>query len=312
MTTDWKPAPRIGSLASMVRWLTSSFLAVLALLVLLPGQAFAHPLIEEARNAYNSAHHEHGLELLDQAEAGTDLSREDLEELLLLRAMLHRAEHHMDLAEVDLFRLAALDPSRQLGREVHPTLRRLFETVRERVPRPLRLDATAQRNGETVDVRVVVTDDAAGLTQGFRVHGRSDSSRWLDTTDATLTIPVAPNEGAEYWAEAIGPGGAVIASVGTATNPERVEASGVSADTVATGPDLTVSDDSTTTGPATGGGGGGIPDWVWIVGGVGLAVIVAAIVTVVVLTVPNDQTQLGRPSVQSLVSAPASLLRFDL
>src|SRR5690606_37653739 len=94
--------------------------------------------------------HERGLELLEQAEAGTDLSRDDLADLLLLRAMIHRALRQMDLAEVDLFRLAALDPERELGREVHPSLRRLFATVKQRVPGAVRLEASAEREGETV------------------------------------------------------------------------------------------------------------------------------------------------------------------
>lgn len=294
----------------MVRWLTATFAIVL---VLAPGQAFAHPLVDEARSAYDSAQHERGLELLEQAEAGTDLTREDLAELLLVRAMIHRAQHHMDLAEVDLFRLAALDPTRELGREVHPQLRRSFATVRERVQRPIRLDATVERHGGTVEIQVTVNDDVAALTQGFRLHGRADGGRWVDTTDARLTVPAAASEGVEYWVEAIGPGGAVIATLGSATNAERVEGEDVAA---GGGDDLvSVGDGASGSGSGSGSGGGptdeGLPTWPFIVGGVGVAVIAAVVILAVVLTQPTDETQLTPPSVQSLVSAPLELLRFD-
>lgn len=311
---DWQLGRAIGSLARMDRMLAAGLAtAVVAVVFTLiaPGRALAHPLIDDARRAYNATQHDAGLELLDRAEAGTDLSAEELAELLLLRAMMHRAQRRMDLAEIDLLRLAGLDPTRELGREVHPTLRRLFDTVRQRVPGPVRLDVTAERRGGVVHVRVAVTDDVAALTQGFRLHARAERGEWRDTDASSLEVDVRPSQAAEYWAEAVGPGGAVIATHGSRSAPSRLEpeagaiAVDVEPDPVATAPG--------TTAPVDGGtqpGGEEIPAWPFIVGGVALAVG-AAILIGVLVTQPTDETQLARPTVEALVSTPLPLLRFD-
>ncbi len=303
MTAYWRATRRLGSLGRMVRALV---VVAMVLASLAPGRALAHPQIDEARAAYDATQHERGLELLEQAEAGTDLSRDELAELLLLRAMIHRALRQMDLAEIDLFRLAALDPARELGREVHPSLRRLFATVQQRVPGPVRLEAGAEREGETVEIRVAVTDDVAALAQGFRIHGRVSGGAWRESTTATLTLPADPSEGAEYWAEVIGPGGAVIATHASAASPATLAGAGGE---VAVG-DEVVREEPETGAPVTA-PGEEVPAWPFIVGGVALALIVGAVILGVVLSQPTDDTQLTRPSVQSLVSAPAVLLTFD-
>lgn len=304
MTTYWRAARRLGSLGRMLRALAA---VAMVLASLAPSRAFAHPQIDEARAAYDATQHERGLELLEQAEAGTELSREDLAELLLLRAMIHRALRQMDLAEVDLFRLAALDPERELGREVHPSLRRLFATVQQRVPGPVRLEASAEREGETVEIRVAVNDDVAALAQGFRIHGRAAGGAWRESTTATLTVPVAPTETAEYWAEVLGPGGAVIATHASAASPATLAGEGGEEEVA--GRDEVVREAETGAPVTT--PGEEVPAWPFIVGGVALALIVGAVILGVVLSQPTDDTQLTRPSVQSLVSAPAVLVRFD-
>jgi hypothetical protein len=288
-------------------------LGLVALAALAPQRAFAHPLVEEARAAYHSAEHDRGLELLDRAEEGTDLSREDLAELLLLRAMMHRAQRQMDLAEVDLLRLAGLDPDHELGREVHPSLRRLFRRVRERIPRALRLEVSAEREGETVRVEVAVVDDVAALTQGFRVHARAEGGRWRQTEEATLVVPALPHEAVEYWAEAVGPGGAPVATHGSEAEPARLEPASAPVG-AATGPGGGDAVDPVTAsggGEVQGGDDGGLPAWPFIVGGVGVAVAAAVVVGVVLGTQPTDETQITGVDV-SLVSAPPVLLRFDL
>lgn len=284
-----------------------------ALVCLAPGLARAHPTVDEARRAYDSAQHARSLELLDQAEASTDLTREDLAELLLLRAMVHRAQRQMDLAEVDLLRLANLDPERQLGRTVHPSLRRLFETVRERVPGPVRLEVAADRMGGMVRLRVSVTDDVAALTQAFRLYGRPAGGAWRDTDASTLEVSARPSQAVEYYAEAIGPGGAVIASHGTRGEPNRLEAEGGGAVETDSPPDpvLGTSDPGNGSGtPTTPPPGEDVPAWPFVVGGIVLAVGAAVLIGVLV-TQPTDETQLTRPGVESLVSAPYPLLTFD-
>lgn len=305
LAPGWKSKVRLDSLACM------RFVGF-ALALLAPATAFAHPLIDEARRSYDSAQHEEALALLERAEAGTDLTREDLAELLLLRAMVHRAQRRMDLAEVDLLRLAGLDPARRLGREVHPSLRRLFDTVRERVPGPVRLEVSAERNGNVVRVRAAVTDDVAALTQSFRVHARPAGGTWRQSDAAMLEVTVEPYEAAEYYAEAIGPGGAVIANYASRDAPGRLEPEGAAADPVHDGPAPDpIAVDPETPGPRPAARGEEIPAWPFIVGGAVALAIGAAILVGVLAAQPTGDSQLTPPRVEGLASAPLPLLRFQ-
>lgn len=307
----WRSALRVGSLLAMLR---GTLVLSFALAVLAPGRASAHPLIDQARDAYDSARHARALELLDRAEDGNDLSREDLVELLTLRAMAHRGRRQMDLAEVDLFRLASLDPEHRFGRRVHPALRRLFATVLDRIPGPIHLEVGAEREGEVVTVRASINDDVAALAQGFRIHARSVGGPWQTSPHAELALSVMPDEAAEYFVEALGPGGAVIASEGTEAVPLRLEASATRASDLggAGGDDGgdTGSGGSETGGVTGDGGDGGIEAWPFVVAGAVLAAGVA-VALILVFTLPSDDTQLTPPAIAPLVSAPVVLLRFD-
>ncbi|MDQ3035413.1 MAG: hypothetical protein M3Y87_23615 [Myxococcota bacterium] len=280
---------------------------VAALVALAPGRALAHPRIDEARTAYDSARHAEALEKLEEALAGSELSRDELADLFILRAMIHRAQGHMDLAEVDLLRLASLDPTRELGREVHPSLRRAFASARERVPRAVGLQLSGERDEGTVRIAAAVVDDIAALTQGFRLHARREGGAWQETTDSSLTVDVLPSEAVEYWAEGIGPGGAPIATRGSISEPLRVEP-------VAGAPRIGAVAGAgaiTTPGGAAGGAvdqGEGLPAWPFVVGGVVLVVAAGVVLGVYFGTQPTDETQLEGISV-SLTSAPP-LFRF--
>ncbi len=284
--------------------LVCSLAAIAALLV--PAAASAHPLVDQARAQYDATRHREALELLDRAEEERDLTRADLEELLLLKAMIHRALRQMDLAEVDMFRLASLDPSRELGREVPPQLRRVFEQVLERVPGPVRVEVRAERAGEVVTIRAEVLDDVAALAQGFRIFGRADGGPLRQSTEARLDVTALPHQDAEYWAEVIGPGGAPIATFGTEAAPERLPGDGA-ATPVGGDPDPAGTDPGSD--PSTG-EDEGVPVWPFLVGGAAIVVGVA-IVLAVVLTQPSDESQLTRPTVTGLAAAPLTLLAFD-
>ncbi|MGE0790533.1 MAG: hypothetical protein AB7S26_32950 [Sandaracinaceae bacterium] len=281
-------------------------------LSLLASTAYAHPLLDQARAAFDATQHARALEILEQAEDGRDLTRDDLAQLLLLRAQAHRALRQMDLAEVDMFRLAGLDPTRELGREVPPQLRRLFEQAQERVPGPIRIDVHAERNGEVVTIRAEVTDDVAALAQGFRLYGRPAGGTIQQTSDPRLDVHVPRSQIAEFWAEVLGPGGAVIAVHASEMAPDRLEGNGAVADGNPDGvggdgdPDVAGGTGGDT---GTGGGDEGVPAWPFIVGGAVIAVAIA-VVLIVVFTVPSDDTQFGAPSVAGLVDSGPALLRF--
>lgn len=276
---------------------------LLTLMALAPAVAHAHPMVDQARREFDGTRHERALELLEQAEEQRDLTRDDLVELLLLSAFAHRALGQMDLAEVDMFRLAGLDPTRELGREVPPQLRRLFDRARERVPGPVRIEVNVERVGEVMTVSAEVLDDVAALATGFRIFGRAESGDVRQSSDARLDVTVLPHQAGEYWAELLGPGGAVIASQGSETSPLRAEATeaGLRPGDLGTGDGNGAGEGSST------GDGGGVPAWPFVLGGVVLALAAVAIVIAVVVTTPTDDTQVDI----SVGSSGMTLLTFD-
>jgi hypothetical protein len=143
-----------------------------------------------------------------------------------------------------------------------------------------------------------VSDDNAGLVQSLRVRARVSGAAWRRVERATLEIPAAAGATVEYVAEAVGPGGAVLAQAGTDDAPLRttlapalVEAA---AAPVVAAPTGTVPASS----PVSGGGAapsgalpraaeGGAPVWPWLLaGGV---VIAAAAVVVALFVVPGPE-----------------------
>ncbi|MFK7991426.1 MAG: tetratricopeptide repeat protein [Sandaracinaceae bacterium] len=291
--------------------------AMLLGVFLAPGAAFAHPLIDDARSAYESGQYDRALASLQTAEEGEGLTREDLSDLYLLRANIHRRQQNMQLAQVDLQRLASLDPERQLGRRVHPSLRRLFSEATERVTRPVRVEAAAERLGSSVTVTATVSDDIAALVQGFRIHARAAGGEWRTSQRARLSLTVESHLAAEFWAEAVGPGGAPVATSGSEDSPLNLAAVSTTVENVTPDPEGPQEGGNGNQAIGTGepgvqqGGDEGIPAWPFVVGGVALLAIAGVILGVYFGTQPGDDTQLGAPMVGALVASPQPLLTFD-
>lgn len=298
----------------------SRLVLVVAMLLgvfLAPGAAYAHPLIDDARSAYEAGQYDRALASLQTAEEGEGLTREDLSDLYLLRANIHRRQQNMQLAQVDLQRLASLDPERQLGRRVHPSLRRLFSEATERVTRPVRVEASAERLGSSVTVTATVSDDIAALVQGFRIHARAEGGEWRTAQRGRLSLTVESHLSAEFWAEAVGPGGAAVALSGSAESPLTLDAVSTTVDVTSdpTDPEQTGNGNQAigTGDPgAQQGGDDGLPAWPFVVGGLALVAVAAVILGVYFGTQPSDDTQLSPPAVTgALVASPQPLLTFD-
>lgn len=275
-----RPAWRLGGRRGLAEGLAGATLALV--LGLSPTVALAHPLVDQAEARFEEADFEGALEAFAQAEQATDLGRNDLLLVYLRRALVHHAMGQTDAIDMDLFRLATLEPRYRLGREVPPQVRDRFATQARRVEERLRVkvDATEARGG--VRIRAQVTDDLAALVTAVRFGVRTAGGVWQRSDGAALEVMGDPDSEVEFYAEAVGPGGAVLASEGTSGAPRRSTIAGLLAP-AETGP-----------GPIVGGGGGGIPAWPFLVGG---AVLVAVAVTLVVIfaTGGNDGTQLSFP-----------------
>jgi hypothetical protein len=243
-----------------------------------PERAFAHPLLEQAQRKFEQADFEGALALYAQAEAGTDLTRADLVELYLRRALVHHSVGDEEARSLDLFRLATLEPAMELGREVAPIVRSAFEEAAGRVSAPLAMAVDAERTPTGARVTARVENDLAGLVQEVRVAGRAPGFAWMTATNGPVDLPDPPGGRVEVHAEAIGPGGAVLASHGTATEPRTLSLDAVAIEN----------------GGGEGGGDGGIVWWPLLVAGT--ALVAGAVVLIVLLTGGGSGTNVQAPT----------------
>jgi hypothetical protein len=272
--------------------------AALVAVVSAPGAAYAHPILDEGERKYEDADFQGALDAFARAEQAADLTRDDLVRLYTRRAMVHHAMQRPEELEADVFRLAHLDRALRLPRAVPPAVRRAYEQAVTRVSGTLRVDVEAEPMPGGTRIVARVSDDNAGLVQSLRVRARVSGAAWRRVERATLEIPAAAGATVEYVAEAVGPGGAVLAQAGTDDAPLRttlapalVEAA---AAPVVAAPTGTVPASS----PVSGGGAapsgalpraaeGGAPVWPWLLaGGV---VIAAAAVVVALFVVPGPE-----------------------
>lgn len=243
--------------------------ALVALLCgLAPARAAAHELVDEGRRLYEEAEFVAALDVLGRAVAGSDLDLDDVVSVFETRALVHLAMGQPDAMREDLRRLAAIRPDHALPSVAPPDMVSAFAEIRAASSGAPRLAASTEAAALGVTITARVENDAVSLVREVRVSGRAvGSAAWERATGAPLFVPTPDGEVVEYFAEAIGPGGAVIARTGDEHAPLRAAPAAVAA------------------APS-----GGMEAWPWIVGGVGVAVVAAVVVTVVVLTTGGGQS----------------------
>lgn len=249
-----------------------SALALASLGVALP--AVAQDPLATARAELDSARFAEAVRLYDEiAAAESGLDRDSLVRLLRDRALARAALRDHDGARADLAALFSLEPDAELGSEAPPSLRRLADQVRAASEGPLELRAEAIPVDGGFEIRAEV-DDPAGLVREVRVLELTESGVQAHTGPV---VRIATSGQLRYLVEAVGGGGAIVASIGTPSTPRTVGSALVAAPPMA---------------PAAGGDDSGL----WIGVGVGAGVAVAlAVVLAVVLAVPSDQTQPSFP-----------------
>jgi hypothetical protein len=294
-----------------VRRLVGAGLFACSAALALPSAALAsHPAVEEGKRRYDDADFRGALESFSRAEAATDLTRGDLIELYVRRALVFHAMNRREDMEMDLFRLATLEPRFTLPRAAPPAVRRAFQEVAARVSGPVRVEAEASRVPGGIRIEGRVADDLAAIVQAIRVYGRVAGQPWRSSDRGTLEVPGPAGATVEYYVEAIGPGGAAVASAGSASTPlstrgaaadlteprdggaERVATGGgtVDAGGRARGSAASSSGDET-----VGEGGSALP---WILVGGGVAVAATVVVVLLVTGGQTSDTQLGPPMIR--------------
>jgi len=116
---------------------------VFALHWLLPSGVYAHPMLDRAVEAYQEADLERALNSFDAAARNADLTIEELLQLFEMRALVHHALGDETSMRTDLRRLLAVRGSYQLSRLAPPSVRAVFDEVRE-----------AQSSEHSVELRI--------------------------------------------------------------------------------------------------------------------------------------------------------------
>jgi hypothetical protein len=306
----------VGGVASLGQAVDSTFAArgplalagvlVVALVWLVPAAAFAHPLIDEGMRRYDEADFPAALAAFARAEQATDLTRDDLVQLYLRRAMVHQAMRNTEDREADLFRLASLERALTLPRAVSPPVRAAYAQAAQRVTSPMRLDVEVQPIPSGLKLVVRVVEDSAALVQALRIRARIRGGAWQRADSASIEVPAPAGSTVEYVAEGVGPGGALIVFAGTDATPLSATSSGspvAETSNADLSPRAAADAMSSTTGATSGADlaadsadSGGVGPWPWIIGG-SVVVVAAAVVLVVLLSASPGAQQVGGPVV---------------
>ena len=248
----------------------------IALIALLPALARAHDEVSRMRSLVTDGRYEEVRPQLDAALDRTDFSREDLIELLEVRALLFHALPDEPQLEHTLRMLASLAPEHRFGPRYPPDLTERFSTIRAALPGGLRVSTRVVPSAVGVRLEARVEDDPTGLVRELRYRVFNlESSRWEQ-----VAPPIESPAGRDQLVlvEAIGPAGAVVARAGSSDEPLHL-ADATAASVLPTEPESPEPDID------------GGDDWVpWVVLAVVAAVVGAGVVGGVVFALENPTT----------------------
>jgi hypothetical protein len=179
--------------------------------------------------------------------------------------------------EQDAARLAVVDPEHEFPVEAPPEVRLAYAMARQSAGGPIAVRVEARRWAGLVTVRAEAEGDSASLVRAVRIHARPAGAEGWEEGNGSVNLRVPSSEVVLYYAVAIGPGGAPLASDGSASSPLRVDAEVAPLQP----PDTEDSDDD--------GGGRRAGPWLW---GSGAVVVAAGVVlTAVLLAGRSEPTQ---------------------
>ncbi|MEM9068670.1 MAG: hypothetical protein AAGE52_09195 [Myxococcota bacterium] len=178
--------------------------------------AHAHEDIDQAREAYANADLEGALEALDRAEeSGVDPS--ELTQLVTMRVLVHVALGNDDEVTQNLRNLASFAPGTELPAEIPPAVRTQFQALVENAA-PIAMETEVASEGDQVRVRGTVQNDSESLTDTIVVGARVPGGEW-EEGEGEVVIRPGDVATVETYAEAFGPGGALLAADGSADDP---------------------------------------------------------------------------------------------
>ncbi len=183
-----------------------------------PAPAVPRTDAERARALLGEADFDGALAAANAAEAGSSLDRDALVQLLETRVLIQAGLGRPGDLERDVARLAALAPQRPPPPSFPPAVAQALARAQAAAV-AIGVDAEVTTNEDGATLTGAARADAAGLVRTVRLSARVGDSAWQSSNTGTLTVPVAPGETLSYYAEAIGPGGVVLAAAGSEAEP---------------------------------------------------------------------------------------------
>jgi len=173
---------------------------------------------ERARALLGEADFEGALAAANAAEAGSSLDRDSLVQLLETRVLIQAGLGRPGDVERDIARLAALAPERAAPPSFPPPVAQALSRAQAAAV-AIGVDAQVSTDELGATVTGAARADAAGLVRTVRLSARVGDAAWQSSNTGTLTMQVAPGETLSYYAEAIGPGGVILATAGSEAEP---------------------------------------------------------------------------------------------
>ena len=236
-----------------------------------PAPSLAHPLLDQAKGQAERAEFERALLTLAKAESEAVLTRDDVVELYLQRAMIHFALRLTSAMAADLELVATLEPKLALDPGLPPEVRAAFPTRAEQLA--LRVDGESRP--QSVRLHLQVFGLRTDLVRGVKLSARPRGGEWISGETSELEIGAQPGEPVEYYAVAYGPGGAELITLGSWSEPRSLTPAPVGA--------LQADEESSDVG------------W-WIAGGVAVAAVAATVG--ILLATSSETTQLSAPMIE--------------
>lgn len=202
----------------------NSFRAVLAFTTWSAfGVAYAHPAIDDARTHYEKAEFDEALASLARAQRADTLAKEELHDLVALRATVHFAMRKESAYRRDLQVLASVAPQHTFDTQRPPAFRDAWARARREAD-PVDLRIEVERARSLVKFRAHVRGTNTSLVSDrLRVHALLPDGTQRRSETGRLALQVPRPGTVKYWGKAMGPGNVVIAQTGSREAPHEVE-----------------------------------------------------------------------------------------
>ncbi len=183
-------------------------------------EAQAHPLVEAGITQVSDAAFEEALSSFDSAWNGSGLTREDVIALLANRAVANFALRASAAVDRDLGFLAAIDRTYAFAPHVPPPMRDRFEQIRKQTGQPS-LSVLTRFGLGRASIELEVHEMPRELIREARMFARPVGGAFVVSSAGSLELANPQEHAIEWYAEVVGPGGAVLLKEGEADAPRR-------------------------------------------------------------------------------------------